>query len=336
MVTGELAIHLCLLQAQLLDAGFDCDFLIKQPFCLQGQINRIGAHLVGTQCLLRSVDLISHIGELLFDEGQLGRCFSGVSLDVLPDISLRNLLQKVASEIGVGILISKRQDAGVLPSLTNTNLLLKVAYNTEPSMTDHFKLHARMSIKGLDLYRHAPASGRLSCNTRQQQLSIFVEEFEAPTLSGDQLQLRSQQSDGNFQLEYLQLLPPPAKAGQTQKWRSQCSRGLLLRPTSKVTTKQRKTSRNNFNVQPQRANGATDHRSRLDQRDFGCGFGGSCIDAQRLAQIGQARQRRCLRFDLHNGIRTIDRGSQKRICSRCNQKHTRDDEDPPLVVDQST
>ncbi|MNM34071.1 hypothetical protein D3C81_447100 [compost metagenome] len=336
VITSELAVHLRLLQSQLLDAGFHRDFLIQQPLGLQSKVDRVGTHLVGTQRFLRRIDLAAYVGQLLLDEGQLRRSLSRVPLYVLPDIGLRHLLQKILRQLRICILERQSQYPGVLARLTDGNLLLQVIDNGKVPVAGHLETHARMGADLGHLHGDALPRRNLADLAPHKQVVLLIEQLIAAVVPGDKCQRAINQLTRHVQLENIQLLPTPAESRHAKAGIGKSIRGAPFSLSCEVPTEQGKAVRFDFDIKPQCVDGTSDDRSRSNQRNLGRSLGGARANPQRLGEIRQPRQAWHFRFHLHNRISPVDRSCKQRICRRCNEEPSRNCRDPPLVVDQGS
>lgn len=151
MVPSEFPVHIRLLEAELLDAGFDCDFLLQEAFGLEADINSVCAKLVCAKRLLGTIDLRANARQLLLYKNQLGGRLGRIPINILPDIGLGYLLQKSLSDGRISILVGQGQNSRLLANLIYGDLFPKLVDDRQLPFFDDSKARPRSRLNAPNL-----------------------------------------------------------------------------------------------------------------------------------------------------------------------------------------
>ena len=215
VIAGKAAIHLRLLQAQLLDAGFNRDLLLQQALGLHGDVHGVGRGLVTGHGLLRFLHLLAHGGQLVLDELQLGSRLGRAALDVLADIGLNDLLHYSFSARRIGIFVGDKENAGFLALLRNIDVLLQSGHDVQATSLDDLEPHARIGMEGRDFGQHGATLCGLARPAPHQFIAVFITQYvSALIVEHLKGQLAIDKSLRHLQTLELKGFPSPAKAIQ--------------------------------------------------------------------------------------------------------------------------
>ncbi len=333
MLAREATIHLGLLQAQLLDAGFDGHFLFQQTLGLHGDVNGLRARLVIAHGGLSLFDLAANGRQLILHELQLGRGFGRAAIHILPNVGIGHVLDEGFGTQRIGILVGQLQDARFLALLRCLDVFLQLCNNVQAAETGHLELHPRVGTELVHLQSDSAALGGHANLTLQQLVAILIKQHEVLTaIAHSQHHGGVNERERHFKAMYAKYVATPAIARQAKLRRRHLIFGLGLEAADEEVAEHRKALGFNCNFQIQLVHGLTDDSTRRQQRDFG-GGGRAAASTQR-GEVSQAGDARHLRLHLHHRLSLVNRACEQRIGNTSNEERGSRSNDPPFAINK--
>ncbi|MEY2115303.1 hypothetical protein LRK53_11615 [Rhodanobacter thiooxydans] len=96
---SDLALHVRLLQAQLLDVGLDRHFLVQQTLGLHADVDRMRPDLAGVERRCGPLQVAAHVGQLIANELRAVRRFRRIAAHVLAHVVFAHLPEHIGCKI---------------------------------------------------------------------------------------------------------------------------------------------------------------------------------------------------------------------------------------------